>query len=153
MDLRESACTIQIGSVEYTVDFQTMTQRRSDANLGAAKPGGSEYAVRRWHAEWNKDTGLAWNKRIRELHPSWENQTSSLQVCPVEEGSSDFEKVARKLFDSAGSVTKETHKICRVVRVQNLETFIKYANERDSIIRRRGAGSISFVCVIFVSCA
>ncbi len=149
MDLREGTCTIVVDSVEYTVDLQRMIQRRSLDETKASQSGGasrSEYAVRRWHPEWSEDRALAWNKRIRELYPSWESQTSSLQVCPVDAGTSDYEKVARKLFDNEGTLSQGTHEICRVVRVQNLETFIKYANERESIIRRRGGGSL-FKCV------
>ena len=148
MDRRESTCTIVVDAVAFTVDLQKMMQRRADADMGAAKSGGAshpEYAVRRWHPEWSEDRGLVWNKRIRELYPSWESQTSSLQVCLVDAGSNDYEKVAKKLFDSEGSLTYRTHEICRVVRVQNLDTFIKYTNERDSIIRRRGGGSIFFL--------
>jgi hypothetical protein len=147
MDRRELACTIIVDGVAFTVDLDKMIQRRSDVAPEAAKSGGithPEYPVRRWHPDWNEDRGLAWNKRIRELYPTWESQTSALQVCLVDAGTSDYEKVARKLFDCEGSLTRETHEICRVVRVQNLDTFIKYANERDSIIRRRGAGS-SFI--------
>ncbi len=143
MDCRESV-TIMVDAVENIIDPQKLIQRRSCAEEGAPKSTRPEYAVRRWNPEWNEDRGLVWNKRIRELCPSWEAQTSSLQVCTVDAGTSDYEKVARKLFDCEGCLTKETHEICRVVRVQNLDVFIKYANERDSIIRRRGAGPILF---------
>jgi hypothetical protein len=144
MDRRESACAIVIDAVAYTVDLQKMFQRRSDVDTKLGGGSYTTYAVRRWLSEWNEDRGLTWNKRIRELYPSWDSQTSSLQVHPVNVGTSDYEKVACKLFDFEGSLSKETHEICRIVRVQNLETFIMYANERDSIIRRRGGGSSLF---------
>ena len=142
MNRRESMCTIIVDAVTYTVDLEKMIQRRNDVEVPDLSGGTShpEYAVRRWHPEWSEDRGLIWNKRIRELCPSWESQTSSLQVCLVDVGSSDYEKVARKLFDSEGRLTDATHEVCRVVRVQNLDIFVNYANERDSIIRRRGAG-------------
>jgi hypothetical protein len=143
MDRRESV-TIMVDAIEYTVDPQKMIQCRSGVDEGAAKSARPKYAVRRWDPEWSEDRGLAWNKRIRELCPSWESQTLLLQVCPVNAGSSDYEKVARKLFGCEGSLTNKTHEICQVVRVQNLDVFIKYSNERDSIIRRRGAGFIFF---------
>ena len=150
LDRRECSCTIVVDGVAYTVDLEKMIQRRSEGNPGAAQSGGAsrpEYAVRRWQPEWSEDRRLVWNKRIRELYSSWESQTSVVQVCPVDAGTRDYEMVARKLFDSEGSLTSGTHEICRVQRVQNLDTFIKYANERDSISQRRGAGSISFSSV------
>jgi hypothetical protein len=148
MDRCESTCTIIVDDVPFTLDLQRMIQRRSDVDVDESKSGGTsrpEYAVRRWDPQWNEHRGLAWNKRIRELCPTWESQTSSVQVCPVDAGTSDYEKVARLLFDCEGSLTKRTHEICRVVRVQNLETFIPYVNERESIIRKRGGGSRLFL--------
>jgi hypothetical protein len=139
MDRRESV-TIMVDAVEYTVDPQKLIQRRSGVEEGAAKSARPEYAVRRWDPEWSEDRELRWNKSIRVLYPSWESQTSPLLVCPVSEGTRDYDTVAGKLFGSEGCVTTRTHEICRVVRVQNLDVFIKYSNERDSITRRRGAG-------------
>jgi hypothetical protein len=149
MNRRDSKCSIIIDSVTTTVDLQNMVHRKFDVDIGSADLGGAtpqssgqEYAIRKLCPEWSEESGLAWNERICKLFPSWESQTSALpQVYPVDAGTTDYVKVAGMLFDSEGSLTKESHEICQILRVQNLERLIKYVSERDSILRS-GKGDI-----------
>ena len=141
MDRRERSCTITVDKVSFVVNFKEMIQRRSKADMGAAKPQqavGSCYSVR--GPEKCDDRTRCWKRRIREMLPSWDSQEENFKLSCVDEQSVDHEKVASKLFARDGGLAKEVHAICRVVRVQNFEAFKRYVNEQDSITERRGGG-------------
>ena len=142
---RDSTCSITFGGLEFLIDLEKMEQRRADAGGEASGSNGAPAPdvtrpIRRWQEEWNEDSMLRWNAVIREVYPSWNYQTSEVQVCDVKPGTNDFHKVERMLFDGSGRLAKETHEICRVVRVQNVCTLSRYENEKSAISRKRNGG-------------
>ncbi len=84
---------------------------------------------------------LQWNAHIREVYPSWDDQTAEVQVCAVEQGTNDYRKVKQLLFDGSIRLSDETHEICRVLRFQNVWTLSRYANEKKALSRKRNGGA------------
>ena len=144
----ESTCYILSSGVKLVIDLERMEQRRADAGAEASardSNGGNAHDTRGpiRPPEWNEDSMLRWNAYIRKVCPSWEYQTCEVQVCSVQPGSSDYDKVENLLFDGSGRITKETHEICRVVRVQNLATLRRYEEEKKAICRKRNGGNFA----------
>ena len=142
---RESTCTITVGGKHFVIDFERMQQCRAD--VGSEASGSSvgqvqdvPRPIRRWLEEWSEDSVLRWNAHIREVYPSWDDQTREVQVCTVEQDTNDYRKVETLLFDGSGSVSEETHEICRVLRFQNVWTLSRYENEKKALTRKRNGG-------------
>ena len=53
----------------------------------------------------------------------------------------EYNRIADLFFGSPG-LTKETHEICQIVRIQNAFTKSRYENEKVKIAQRRNGGII-----------
>ena len=147
---RESTCNICLSGIDFVIDLERMEQRRADAGTEVSTKGSSggqaqdaRRPIRRWQEEWNEDSMLRWNAHIREVYPSWDYQTSEVQDFIVQPDTSDYRKVEKLLFDGSGRLSRETHEICRVVRVQNLVTMSRYENEKRAMSRKRNGGDFA----------
>ena len=142
----ETKCVINADRVQILIDLELMVQcsaeetsgSSSRARLDRESPKYFSHPIRRWQDEWTTDPMLQWNARIREIHPTWDYQTSAVQTFIVDNGTTDYIKVEDLLFN--GGLSKDTYEICRVVRVQNIPILRRYENEKQMIGWMRKGG-------------
>jgi hypothetical protein len=132
-EIKESGflCTIFLDKAAQTM--------QADRKVCDGAEENEQFRVRRWNEDWNKDPMiLNFNKLVWREIPSWESQTEPVLGYPVLPGTKDYSTVASKIFDGSGALSAETHRICRVLRVQNMPVMSRYAKEKEWICRHRG---------------
>ena len=93
-------------------------------------PSSDKRKVRRWHRE------------DFNVPPTWDHMHvgDEIVVVDVPSTSVDYIKCSNMLFGGHhNALTKQSHKIARVQRIQNLPCLRSYTAERENLRRRRGA--------------
>jgi len=116
-----------LGSQQGLIDLQTMQQRLEHGDGGE----GSSRRVRRWDMA-----------QMNWLPESWHYPHAGghqIAVFEVDKHTADYKLVEEALFRYAtGSVTRATHRIASVRRIQNIARLRCYSAERESMLQRRG---------------